>query len=70
MVADNHQTNAALFKSLSGEDALVHAVPHPMREGDPLFLSFDPNHLIKNLRTNFLEREMLDGGQLIQGGVT
>lgn len=69
VVTDNHQTNVSLFKSLSGEDALVHAVPHPMREGDPLFLSFDPNHLIKNLRTNFLEREILDGGQLIQGGV-
>lgn len=38
-----------------------------MHEGDPLFLSFDPNHLMKNLHTNFLEREMLDEGQLIQG---
>lgn len=47
VVTDNHQTNVSLFKSLSGEDALVHAVPHSMREGDPLFLSFDPNHLIK-----------------------
>ncbi|KAH6922472.1 hypothetical protein HPB50_014416 [Hyalomma asiaticum] len=32
------------------------------------FLSFDPNHLIKNLLTNFLEREILDGEQVIRGG--
>ncbi|KAG0422737.1 hypothetical protein HPB47_001461 [Ixodes persulcatus] len=68
IVTDNHQTNAALFRKLSKDGALVHEVAHPLREGDPLFLSFDPNHLIKNLRSNFLEREMIDGEQLIQGG--
>lgn len=36
-------------------------MPHPLRENDPLFLAFDPNHLIKNLRTSFLEREMMAG---------
>ncbi|XP_077508836.1 uncharacterized protein LOC144120337 [Amblyomma americanum] len=68
IVTDNHQTNVALFKRLSEDGALAHAVPHPFREGDPLFLSFDPNHLIKNLRHNFLEREMVDEGQAIRGG--
>lgn len=68
VVTDNHQTNTALFKRLSEDGTLVHAVPHPLRKGDPLFLSFDPNHLIKNLRTNFLEREMTDGDGQIRGG--
>ncbi|XP_049522111.1 uncharacterized protein LOC119448961 [Dermacentor silvarum] len=68
IVTDNHQTNVALFKHLSEDGTLVHVVPHPLRKGHPLFLSFDPNHLIKNLHTNFLEREMTDGDGLIQGG--
>lgn len=68
VVTDNHQTNVALFKDLSEDGALAHAVPHPLREGDPLFLSFDPNHLIKNLRNNFLERELKFDEQLIRGG--
>lgn len=44
-------------------------VTHPVRVGDPLFLYPDQNHLISNLRNNFLERELLDGDQLIEGGV-
>ncbi|KAH7933135.1 hypothetical protein HPB49_009069 [Dermacentor silvarum] len=69
IVTDNHQTNVSLFKSLSDDGTLSHVVTHPMRVGDPLFLSFDQNHLIKNLRKNFLERELLDGDQLIKRGV-
>lgn len=49
--------------------ALVHKVTHPLQKTDPLFLSFDPNHSIKNLRSNFLEREMIEGEQPIQGGL-
>ncbi|KAH7985492.1 hypothetical protein HPB49_026388 [Dermacentor silvarum] len=41
----------------------------PVRVGDPLFFSFDQNHLIKNPRNNFLEGELLDEDQLIKGGV-
>ncbi|KAL3245355.1 hypothetical protein MRX96_046990 [Rhipicephalus microplus] len=69
IVTDNHQSNVALFKSLSEDGMLAHVVPHPLRQGDPLFLSFDPNHLIKNLRNNLVEREMMDGDNLIQGGL-
>ncbi|KAH7963757.1 hypothetical protein HPB52_022721 [Rhipicephalus sanguineus] len=68
IVTDNHQTNAAMFRDMSDDNTLQHVVPHPVREGDPLFLSFDPSHLIKNLRTNFLEREMTDGVEPIRGG--
>ncbi|KAH7942492.1 hypothetical protein HPB49_024623 [Dermacentor silvarum] len=69
IVTDNHQTNVSLFKSLSDDGTLSHVVTHPVRVGDPLFLSFDQNHLIKNPRNNFLERELLDEDQLIKGGV-
>ncbi|KAH7978384.1 hypothetical protein HPB49_005381 [Dermacentor silvarum] len=69
IVTDNHQTNVSLFKSLSDDGTLSHVVTHPVRIGDPLFLYFDQNHLIKNFRNNFLERELLDGDQLIKGGV-
>ncbi|KAH7963773.1 hypothetical protein HPB52_022883 [Rhipicephalus sanguineus] len=56
VVTDNHQTNLSLFKSLSDDGTLSHVVPHP-------------NHPIKNLRNNFPERELLDGDQVIEGGV-
>ncbi|KAH7959263.1 hypothetical protein HPB49_009756 [Dermacentor silvarum] len=46
----------------------THAVPHHLREGAPLYLSFDPNHLIKNSRTNFIHRELTDGNEAIRGG--
>ncbi|KAL3188196.1 hypothetical protein MRX96_023943 [Rhipicephalus microplus] len=69
IVTDNHQSNVALFKSLSEDGMLAHVVPHSLQQGDPLFLSFDPNHLIKNLRNNLVEREMMDGDNLIQGGL-
>ncbi|KAH7959007.1 hypothetical protein HPB49_007293 [Dermacentor silvarum] len=68
IVTDNHQTNVALFKRLNEDGTLYHAVQHPLREGAPLCLSFDPNHLIKNIRTNFLERELTDGKEAIRGG--
>ncbi|KAG0423903.1 hypothetical protein HPB47_000341 [Ixodes persulcatus] len=68
IVTDNHQTNTAMFRQMSDDNTLQHVVPHQVCEGEPLFLSFDPNHLIKNLRTNLLEREMFDGAQMIKGG--
>ncbi|KAG0436493.1 hypothetical protein HPB47_017916 [Ixodes persulcatus] len=69
IVTDNHKTNAALFRSMSEDKTLQHVIAHPLREDDSLFLSFDPNHLIKNLRTNLLERSMFDGDEEIQGGL-
>ncbi|KAL3205600.1 hypothetical protein MRX96_040730 [Rhipicephalus microplus] len=78
IVTDNHQSNVALFKSLSEDGMLAHVVPHPLRQGDPLFLSFHliknlrnnlRNHLIKNLGNNLVEKEMTEGDNLIQGGL-
>ncbi|KAG0430367.1 hypothetical protein HPB47_022746 [Ixodes persulcatus] len=58
IVTGNHQTNTVMFRQMSADNTLQHVAPHPVREGEPLFLFFDPNHLIKKLRTNLLEREM------------
>lgn len=68
IVTDNHQTNTAMFRQMSDVNTLQHVVPHPVREGEPLSLSFDHNHLIKNLRTNLLEGEMFDETHMIKGG--
>lgn len=68
LVTDNHQTNTAMFRDFSEDGILQHVVRHPLRENDLLFLSFDPNHIIKNLRNNLLEREMSDGEETICGG--
>ncbi|KAL3187023.1 hypothetical protein MRX96_026116 [Rhipicephalus microplus] len=57
IVTDNRQTNTAMFRGMSDDNTLQHVVPHSVRENDPLFLLLDPNHLIKNQRTNLLERE-------------
>lgn len=68
IVTENHQSNTAMFQQMSDDNTLQHVVPHPVREDEPLYISFDPNHLVKNLRTNLLEREMFDGAQTIEGG--
>ncbi|KAH9385016.1 hypothetical protein HPB48_027050 [Haemaphysalis longicornis] len=69
IVTDNHQSNVTLFKSLSEDGRPVYVVPHPFKQGNPPFLSFGRNHLIKNLRNNLVEREMVNGDDLIQGGL-
>lgn len=70
IVTDNHHTNTPLFKRLSEAGTLARAAPQPSRKGGPLSLSFDPNHLIKNLRTNFPERETMDGDEQIVNRTT
>lgn len=55
LVTDNHWTDTAMFKSVSGCGTLQHMVPHPLRGGDLLFPSFDPSCIIKSLRNSLLE---------------
>lgn len=61
IVADNHKINTAMFAAL-GDGTLQCEIPHPCDtstiDARRLFLSFDPNHIIKNLRNQFLERRM------------
>ncbi|KAL3193012.1 hypothetical protein MRX96_058518 [Rhipicephalus microplus] len=69
IVTDNHQTNTAMFRGMSDNNTLQHVVPHPVWEKDLLFLLYDPNHLIKNLITNLLEKRCLTKTEKIRGGV-
>ena len=66
VVTDNHKTNVAILRML-GNGKLEYKVEHPVNNSRFLFLSFDPNHIIKNLRSQFLEKEMADGEKIISG---
>ncbi|KAF4531821.1 hypothetical protein B566_EDAN014875 [Ephemera danica] len=60
VVVDNAKQNVMMFKLFSPRNELNITVPHPSRKDDPLFLSFDQNHALKNAKTQFLERSMSD----------
>lgn len=67
LVTDNHKTNVSMMKRFSGSRSLKTDVPHPEDPKRPLFLAFDQCHILKNLRSLFLERIMFDGHELITG---
>ncbi|KAJ4442671.1 hypothetical protein ANN_04260 [Periplaneta americana] len=64
IVTDNHKTNVSMFRQFGNGD-LKFSVPHPCDPQRLLFLSFDYCHLIKNIRSQFLDRDMADGDGLI-----
>ena len=47
------------------KDELIHLIRHPNDQRRPLFLSFDPCHLIKNIRNCFLDRQLHNNGRKI-----
>ena len=49
---DGHKTNVKFFTELSGGNLTV-AVPNPLENSLPVFLIFDPVHLMKNFFNNF-----------------
>jgi hypothetical protein len=59
IVTDNHRSNVALFKML-GDGTLSPRVKHPLRPKNDLLLSFDYCHVVKNIRSQFLEWDMAD----------
>ena len=70
MVADNHRIsrgNLIIF----GGGSLKFRIPLPLGfnndsdELQPFIMSFDPVHVIKNIRNQFLDRKMSDG----EGGI-
>ncbi|KAG8176027.1 hypothetical protein JTE90_024669 [Oedothorax gibbosus] len=67
VVTDNHKTNVLFFKKLSKSKQMQHKIEHPLDENRPMFLSFDPSHLIKNIRNQFLDREMSGKENYITG---
>ena len=66
IVTDNSKTNASMFR-LFGNGKMIPNVSHPCDPKRELFLSFDQNHIIKNVRSLFLENDMTDGCELISG---
>ncbi|KAJ1528983.1 hypothetical protein ONE63_007350 [Megalurothrips usitatus] len=57
--ADNARANTALFRKLGG-GKLQTNVPHPFLSGMKLFISFDPCHIMKNLRSQLIDLTMSD----------
>ncbi|XP_040076321.1 uncharacterized protein LOC115332258 [Ixodes scapularis] len=62
VVTDNHRINVMAFQLLCN-GTLTHVLPHPENPDRKLFLAFDQCHLIKNVRSQFLARDLgKDGG--------
>ncbi|KAH6942561.1 hypothetical protein HPB50_007967 [Hyalomma asiaticum] len=55
-----------MFK-LMGNGSLNTVVRHPHDTSRVIFLSFDPCHVLKNVRNQFLDRELTDGTGVISG---
>lgn len=66
IVTDNYSANTTLFKHM-GNGSLRTVVTHPHDSNRVIFLSFDPCHVIKNIRSQFLERQLTDGCDVISG---
>ncbi|XP_040071857.1 uncharacterized protein LOC120844250 [Ixodes scapularis] len=54
VVTDNHRINVMAFQLLCN-GTLTHVLPHPENPDRKLFLAFDQCHLIKNVRSQFLQ---------------
>ncbi|KAH6923047.1 hypothetical protein HPB50_020771 [Hyalomma asiaticum] len=66
IVTDNYSANVTMFK-LMGNGSLNTVVRHPHDTSRVIFLSFDPCHVLKNVRNQFLDRELTDGTGVISG---
>lgn len=66
IVTDNYSSNTTMFK-LMGNGCLSTVVKHPQDPHRVIFLSFDPCHVLKNIRSQFLERELTDSSGVICG---
>lgn len=66
VVGDNAKVNVKLFKLLRrATDAEDFQVTHPADPSRHLFLSFDPTHLLKNIRNQMIDRPLKWDGELI-----
>lgn len=66
IVTDNYSANTTMFK-LIGSGCLSTMVEHPHDSSWVTFLRFDPFHVLKNVRNQFLQRELTDGVRDISG---
>ncbi|KAH7973689.1 hypothetical protein HPB49_004011 [Dermacentor silvarum] len=63
IVTDNHKVNVHAFKLL-GYGCLIYRIEHPCDPERPLFLSFDPCHVLKNVRSQFLAHDIGPKGEI------
>lgn len=63
VVTDNHRINVTAMQILSGGEARTCA-PHPADPTKSIFLSFDQSHIIKNVRSQFLAKDMGGGKEI------
>ena len=52
VLADGHRTNCRFYKELGG-GVITTPIKNPFNENSPIFLIFDPVHLMKNFYNNF-----------------
>ncbi|KAH7975038.1 hypothetical protein HPB49_022917 [Dermacentor silvarum] len=57
VVPDNHRMNVTAMQILCQGDANITA-PHPADSSNSIFLSFDQSHIIKNIRSQFLAKDI------------
>ncbi|KAH7958428.1 hypothetical protein HPB49_001614 [Dermacentor silvarum] len=63
IVTDNHKINVLAMQLLCN-GSLKHCIDHPGKPNRKLFLAFDQCHLIKNVRLQFLSRDIGKGGAI------
>lgn len=63
IVTDNHRVNVSAMKILC-DGQLTHRIEHPVDPARVLFLSFDYCHVLKNISSQFLQRDMGKDSQL------
>ncbi|KAH7949974.1 hypothetical protein HPB49_017844 [Dermacentor silvarum] len=63
LITDNHKVNVHAFKLL-GYGCLTYRIEHPCDPERPLFLSFDPCHVLKNVRSQFLAHDIGPKGEI------
>ncbi|KAH6938940.1 hypothetical protein HPB50_015051 [Hyalomma asiaticum] len=63
IVTDNHKINVLAMQLLCN-GSLKHCTDHPGKPNRKLFLAFDQCHLIKNVRSKFLSRDIGKGGEI------
>ncbi|KAH6939989.1 hypothetical protein HPB50_023869 [Hyalomma asiaticum] len=63
IVTDNHKINVLAMQLLCN-GSLKHCTDHPGKPNRKLLLAFDQCHLIKNVRSQFLSRDIGKGGEI------
>uniref|UniRef100_A0A1I8JBV1 Transposable element P transposase n=1 Tax=Macrostomum lignano TaxID=282301 RepID=A0A1I8JBV1_9PLAT len=60
LICDNHFTNRNCFQLLQGDSAVPWLAKNPADPDQPLFLLYDPVHLMKNIRNNWLTQSFCE----------